>query len=208
VWYVLGSRDEGERVAKPLWQMKLVAELQPDVTRESRNRVDRTRRQAGPAEFGLWLAKAKQTNSSAAGSDRAGTGHSLERMASLMCTPWPRIDRQRSLSGAVSIAVRRRAGARPTAAHLPCQAGAEVKDFAVTNLGGMRSRPSWPNGPICGAGAVRQDRALLSELLPMNGARSAGTVRNRTMRLGENRAAVVRKTAKPSRGTGVRSRRF
>jgi hypothetical protein len=48
----LGSRDEGERVAKLVWRVKLVAELQPGVTTETEvARIERDE-QANLAELG------------------------------------------------------------------------------------------------------------------------------------------------------------
>jgi hypothetical protein len=59
-WIVLGSRDEGELVAKLVWRVKLVAELQPGVTTETE--VARIARDEEPslAELGLRLEEAKQ----------------------------------------------------------------------------------------------------------------------------------------------------
>jgi hypothetical protein len=56
----LGSRDEGERVAKLVWRVKLVAELQPGVTTETEvARIERDD-EVSLAELGLRLVEAKQ----------------------------------------------------------------------------------------------------------------------------------------------------
>ena len=58
--YVLGSRDEGELVAKLVWRVKLVTELEAGVTTEVEvARLERNE-QAGLADLGLRLAEAKQ----------------------------------------------------------------------------------------------------------------------------------------------------
>jgi hypothetical protein len=56
----LSSRDEGGLVAKLVWRVKLVAELQPGVTTETEvARIERDE-QANLAELGLRLEEAKQ----------------------------------------------------------------------------------------------------------------------------------------------------
>jgi len=56
----LGSRDEGELVAKLVWRVKLEAELQAGVTTEVEVARFERDEQAGLAELGLRLAEAKQ----------------------------------------------------------------------------------------------------------------------------------------------------
>jgi hypothetical protein len=56
----LGSRDEGGLVAKLVWRVKLVAELQPGVTTETEvARIERDK-DVNLAELGLRLEEAKQ----------------------------------------------------------------------------------------------------------------------------------------------------
>ena len=58
--YALGSRDEGELVAKLVWRVKLVTELQAGETTEVEvARLERDER-AGLADLWLRLAEAKQ----------------------------------------------------------------------------------------------------------------------------------------------------
>jgi hypothetical protein len=58
--YVLDSRDEGELVAKLVWRVKLVTELEAGETTEVEvARLERDEH-AGPADLGLRLAEAKQ----------------------------------------------------------------------------------------------------------------------------------------------------
>jgi hypothetical protein len=57
---VLGSREDGELVAKLVWRVKLVAEFQAGVTTEVEvGRLERDE-QASVADLGLRLGKAKQ----------------------------------------------------------------------------------------------------------------------------------------------------
>jgi hypothetical protein len=59
----LGSRDEGERVPKLMWRVKLVAELEPGLTTEVEvARLERDE-QVGLADRGLRLAEARQLTS-------------------------------------------------------------------------------------------------------------------------------------------------
>jgi hypothetical protein len=56
----LGSRDEGGLVAKLVWRVKLVAELQPGVTTETEVARIEPDEEANLAELGLRLEEAKQ----------------------------------------------------------------------------------------------------------------------------------------------------
>jgi len=83
----------------------------------------------------------------------------------------------------------------------PCQGQAEVKSFAALDLGNDAVAPelAYVTARYAALAPFGKVAALLSELLPISGAQNAGTVRNRTLRVGEN---VVQRhateTAKPT----------
>src|SRR5215211_2002779 len=142
--------------------------------------------QAGLAELGLQLAEAKQLTAAlqaqivpaqvavvgehrrwcACGRVLASKGHYLAKV--------------RSLFGDVSVRVRR-------LLVCPCQGPGEAKSFAALDLGQDAVAPELADVTARYAALVPSGKvaALLSELLPMGGAQNAGTVRNRTLRVGE-----------------------
>src|SRR5215211_2301750 len=142
--------------------------------------------QAGLAELGLQLAEAKQLTAAlqaqivpaqvavvgehrrwcACGRVLASKGHYLAKF--------------RSLFGDVSVRVRR-------LLVCPCQGPGEAKSFAALDLGQDAVAPELAYVTARYAALVPFGKvaALLSELLPMGGAQNAGTVRNRTLRVGE-----------------------
>ena len=100
----------------------------------------------------------------------------------------------RSLFGDVPIRVRRLLAC-------PCQDGGEAKSFAAFDLEAATVAPelAYVTARYAALAPFGKVADLLSELLPISGAQNAGTVRNRTMRVGE---AVVQPnvttTAKPT----------
>jgi hypothetical protein len=173
-------------VPKLVWRVKLVAELRPGVMTETEvARIERDE-QAGLAELGLQLAEAKQLTAAlqaqivpaqvavvgehrrwcACGRVLASKGHYLAKV--------------RSLFGDVSVRVRR-------LLVCPCQGPGEAKSFAALDLGQDAVAPELAYVTARYAALVPFGKvaALLSELLPMGGAQNAGTVRNRTLRVGE-----------------------
>src|SRR5215217_707111 len=86
----------------------------------------------------------------------------------------------RSLFGNVSVRVRRLLAC-------PCQGPGEAKSFAALDLGQDAVAPELAYVTARYAALVPFGKVatLLSELLPMGGAQNAGTVRNRTLRVGE-----------------------
>src|SRR5215211_7352981 len=142
--------------------------------------------EAGLAELGLQLAEAKQLTAAlqaqivpaqvavvgehrrwcACGRVLASKGHYLATF--------------RSLFGDVSVRVRR-------LLVCPCQGPGEAKSFAALDLGQDAVAPELAYVTARYAALVPFGKvaALLSELLPMGGAQNAGTVRNRTLRVGE-----------------------
>src|SRR4051794_34207305 len=86
----------------------------------------------------------------------------------------------RSLFGDVPVRVRR-------LLVCPCQGPGEAKSFAALDLGKDAVAPELAYVTARYAALVPFGKVatLLSELLPMGGAQNAGTVRNRTLRVGE-----------------------
>jgi hypothetical protein len=183
----LGSRDEGERVVKLLWRVKLVAELQPGVTTETEvTRIERDE-DANLAELGLRLEEAKQVTAALqAQMVPAQVAHLGERRRSCMSCGGVLTSkghypvRFRSLFGDVPLRVRR-------LLICPCQGGDGAKSFAILDFGGNAVAPELAYITARYAALVPFGKvaALLSELLPMSGTQHASTVRNRMMRVGE-----------------------
>jgi hypothetical protein len=183
----LGSRDEGERVVKLLWRVKLVAELQPGVTTETEvARIERDE-DANLAELGLRLEEAKQVTAALqAQMVPAQVAHLGERRRSCMSCGGVLTSkghypvRFRSLFGDVPLRVRR-------LLICPCQGGDGAKSFAILDFGGNAVAPELAYITARYAALVPFGKvaALLSELLPMSGTQHASTVRNRMMRVGE-----------------------
>jgi hypothetical protein len=191
LWYVLGSRDEGELVARLVWRVKLVTELETGETTEVEVACLERDEQANLADLGLRLTEAKQITAAIqaeivpaqvtiAGEHRrtcvackgelAGKGHYTAAF--------------RSLFGDVPIRVRR-------LLTCPCLGTGEAKSFAAFDLEAATVAPelAYVTARYAALAPFGKVADLLSELLPISGARNAGTVRNRTMRAGE---AVVR----------------
>ena len=155
---VLGTRDEGELVAKLEWRVKLVTEAPAGERTEVEVACLERDEQAGLADLGLRLAEAKQLLAAIqaeivpaqvmVGSEHryacAGCGVQLASKGYHSTT-------FHSLFGGVPVRVR-----RLLTCH--CQNGGVAKSFPAFDL---------------------------SELLPIGGASNAGTVRNRTMRVGK-----------------------
>ncbi len=172
---------------KLVWRVKLVAELEPGVATETEvARIERGE-EAGLAELGLRLEEAKRLTATlqaeivtaqvatvgerrrwcaACGQPLAGKGHYRATF--------------RSLFGAVPVQVRRWLVC-------PCQGPGEPKSFAALDLGGGAVAPelAYVTARYAALAPFGKVAALLSELLPIGGAANAGTVRNRTLRIGE-----------------------
>ena len=93
----------------------------------------------------------------------------------------------RSLFGDVPVRVRR-------LLVCPCQGPGEAKSFGVLDLGHDAVAPelAYVTARYAALAPFGKVAVLLSELLPISGAQNAGTVRNRTRRVGEK---VVRQHA-------------
>ena len=185
---------------KLVWRVKLVAELRPGVTTETEvARIERGEA-VGLAELGLRLDEAKQLTAAlqaqivpaqlartgerrrwcvACGRGLASKGHYPATF--------------RSLFGDVPVRVRR-------LLVCPCQGPGEAKSFAALDLGKDAVAPelAYVTAKFAALVPFGKVATLLSELLPVSGAQNAGTVRNRTLRVGQE---VVQQ---PSTGTAKR----
>jgi hypothetical protein len=179
-------------VSKLVWRVKLVAELEPGVTTETEvARLERGE-EAGLADLGLRLNEAKQlTAALQAEMVSAQVAAVGERCRS--CAACGRVLASkgyyratfRSLFGDVPVRVRR-------LLVCPCHGPGEPKSFAALDLGaGPAPELAYVTAKFAALAPFGKVAALLSELLPISGAQNAGTVRNRTLRVGQD---VVRST--------------
>jgi hypothetical protein len=172
---------------KLVWRVKLVAEVQAgEATEVELARFERDE-QAGVADLGLRLAEAKQLTAAlqaemvpvqvtmtgecrrsceACGGGLASKGHYGATF--------------RSLFGDVPVRVRRLLAC-------PCQGSGEARSFAVLDLEAATVAPEFAylTARYAALAPFGKVADLLSEVLPISGARNAGTVRNRTLRVGE-----------------------
>ena len=172
---------------KLVWRVKLVAELQAGVTTETEvARIERGE-EAGLADLGLRLDEAKQLTAAlqaemvsgqlaVVGERRRGCatcGRPLASKGHYRAT-------FRSLFGDVPVRVRR-------LLVCPCQGPGEPKSFAALDLGaGPAPELAYVTAKFAALAPFGKVAALLSELLPISGAQNAGTVRNRTLRVGQD----------------------
>ena len=188
-------------MANLVWRVRLVTELAAGETTEVEvARLERDE-QADLADLGLRLAEAKQLMAAiqaeivpaqvtVAGEHRrtcmvcAGELASKGHYAATF----------RSLFGDVPLRIRRLLAC-------PCQEVAEARSFAAFDLEAATVAPELAYVTARYAALLPFGKVadLLSELLPVSGARNAGTVRNRTMRAGETVVPLgVTKTAEPT----------
>jgi hypothetical protein len=178
-------------VTKLVWRVKLVTELEAGETTEIEvARIERDE-QASLGDLGLRLSEAKRLTASiqaeivptqiAVAGERRRACVTCE---SVLASKGHYTATFRSLFGDVPIRVRRLLSC-------PCQNKAEGSSFAGFDLEAATVAPELAYVTARYAALVPFGKVadLLSELLPISGARNAGTVRNRTMRVGE---AVVR----------------
>ncbi len=189
-------------MAKLVWRVKLVAELQAGVTTEVEVGCFERDEQASVADLGLRLEEAKQLTAALQAEmvpkqvAVVGERHRLCGTCGCMLASkgfYPATFR--SLFGDVPVRVRR-------LLVCPCCHGSGgAKSFAVLNLEAATVAPelAYVTSRYAALPPFGQVTALLSELLPVSRAQNAGTVRNRTLRVGE---AVVQphaaKMAKPT----------
>jgi hypothetical protein len=181
-------------VPKLVWRVKLVAELRPGVMTEIEvARIERDE-QSDLADLGLRLAETKQITAAlqaeivpvqvaAVGERRrhcSSCGHKLAGKGHYPVT-------FRSLFGDVPVRVRRLLACS-------CHAEGEAKSFGVLDFGRDAVAPelAYVTARYAALAPFGRVAGLLSELLPISGAQNAGTVRNRTRRVGKK---VVRQHA-------------
>ena len=172
---------------KLVWRVKLVAELRPGVMTESEvARIERDE-EAGMADLGLRLTETKQLTAAlqakivpaqvAVMGERPrccpSCGHKLASKGHYPVA-------FRSLFGDVPVRV-------PRLLVCPCQGPVKVKSFGVLDLGhdGVAPELAYVTARYAALVPFGKVAVLLSELLPTSGAQNAGTVRNRTRRVGE-----------------------
>jgi len=173
-------------VPKLVWRVKLVAELQAGVTTETEvARIERGE-EAGLAELGLRLDEAKQLTAALQAEMVLGQLAVVgERHRECATCGRPLASKGhysatfRSLFGDVPVRVRR-------LLVCPCHGPGEPKSFAALDLGaGLAPELAYVTAKFAAVAPFGKVAALLSELLPLSGAQNAGTVRNRTLRVGQ-----------------------
>jgi hypothetical protein len=176
-------------VSKLVWRVKLVAELGPGVTTETEvARIERGE-EADLAELGLRLEEVKRlTAALQAEIVTAQVATAGERRRRRTACDRPLAGKGhyrttfRSLFGDVPVRVRRLLAC-------PCHGRpGEPKSFAALDLGGGAVAPelAYVTARYAALAPFGKVAALLAELLPLGGAANAGTVRNRTRRVGED----------------------
>src|SRR4051794_18825332 len=164
-----------------------MAELQAGVTTETEvARIERDE-QAGLADLGLRLDEAKQlTAALQAQMVSAQVAVVGERRRSCVTCGRPLASKGhypatfRSLFGDVPVRVRR-------LLVCPCHGPGEPKSFAALDLGtGPAPELAYVTAKFAALAPFGKVATLLSELLPISGAQNAGTVRNRTLRVGQD----------------------
>ena len=198
------------RVAKLVWRVMLVAELRPGVITETEvARVERDE-QAGLADLGLRLDETKRLTAALQAEivpaqvaevceQRRRCSSCGRRLASKGHYPVS----FRSLFGDVPVRVRR-------LLVCPCQGPGEVKSFGVLDLGHDAVAPelAYVTARYAALMPFGKVAVLLSELLPIDGAHNAGTIRNRMQRVGEkvvrqHAIETAQRTTTPSGGAVV-----
>ena len=175
-------------MANVVWRVKLVTELLDDVTQEVEvARLERSEA-AELADLGLCLAEAKHLTA-ALQSQMVSTQVTVMGERCRWCGTCGCVLTSkgyysatfRSLFGDVPVRVRRLLAC-------PCQDSEGAKSFAVLDLAAASVAPELAYVTARYAALVLFGKAatLLSELLPISGAVNAGTVRNRTMQVGQD----------------------
>jgi hypothetical protein len=181
------SRGEVELVSKLVWRVKRVAELEPGLTTEVEVARLEHDRQAGVAELGLRLAEAKQLTAALQAemvlAQVTMVGQRRRLCVACRCVLASKGHDPatfRSLFGDVPVRVRRLLAC-------PFQGSGGAKSFAVLDLEAAAVAPelAYLTARYAALAPFGKVAALLSELLPISGAQNAGTVRNRTLRVGE-----------------------
>jgi len=190
-------------VPKLVWRVKLVAEFETGETTEVEVAHLERDEQAGLADLGLRLGEAKRLTAAIQAEivPAQVTIASENRRTCLACgrvlaSKGHYTATFRSLFGDVPIRVRRLLACS-------CQGAGEAKSFAGFDLEAATVAPelAYVTARYAALAPFGQVATLLSELLPISGAPNAGTVRNRTLRVGETvvqpRAANMTKPTEP-----------
>ena len=172
-------------MAKLVWRVKLVAERHPGVTTETELACIERDEDVGLAELGLRLDEAKRLTAALQAqvvpAQMAALGEcprACEACGRKLAAKGHYRARFRSLFGDVPVRVRR-------LLVCPCQGPGEAKSFAAVDLGaGPAPELAYVTAKFAALAPFGKVAALLSELLPISGAQNAGTVRNRTRRVG------------------------
>ncbi|HVI34727.1 MAG TPA: hypothetical protein VM684_00720, partial [Gaiellales bacterium] len=170
-------------MAKLVWRVRLVAELEPGVVTETElARIERDA-QASLAELGLRLDEAKRLTAALQAqlvpAQVAALGKSCrlcEACGRVLVSKGHYGATFRSLFGDVPVRVRRRLAC-------PCRGAAAVKSCTVLELGKDALAPelAYVTARYAALAPFGKVAALLSELLPLGGVQHAGTVRDRTI---------------------------
>ena len=173
-------------MAKLVWQVKLVAELEPGVVTETElARIERDA-QASVGELGLRLDEAKRLTAALqaqlvpAQVAALGACHrACDACGRVLTSKGHYGATFRSLFGDVPVRVRRRLAC-------PCQGACAAKSSTVLEFGKDALSPelAYVTARYAALAPFGKVAALLSELLPLGGTQHASTVRNRTLRVG------------------------
>jgi hypothetical protein len=174
-------------VAKLLWRVKLVAELRAGVSTETELACIERDEQANLAELGLSLAEAKQLTAALQAQIVPAQMAALGECRRVCVACGRRLAskgfyqaRFRTLFGDVPVRVRRWLVC-------PCQSAGKPKSVTVLDLGrGAAVTPelAYVTSGYAALTPFGNVAALLTELLPVSGARHASTARSRTLRVG------------------------
>jgi hypothetical protein len=194
-------------MAKLVWRVKLITELEPGIVSETE--VARVERDdlAAPETLGLTLEEGKQlTAATQAEIVRAQVSTMGERFrwcehcgAKLLSKGYyPAMFR--SVFGDVDVRIRRLRACG-------CRAGkAEPRSFAAMfATGGVAPELAYITAKFAALVPFARVGDLFAELLPVSGAPNAGTVRNRTMRVGATIATLTAADAPPLEPDAVTS---
>ena len=188
-------------MAKVVLRVKLVTELPAGEPTEVELACFERDEQVGLADLGLRLAEAKQLTA-ALQAEMVPTQVTIvgecrrwcEACGAVLASKGHYTATFRSLFGDVPVRVRRLLAC-------PCQAAGEAKSFTVLDLEAATAAPelAYVTARYAALAPFGKVAALLSDLLPISGAQNAGTVRNRTLRVGE--VVVQPHSAKPTQPT-------
>jgi hypothetical protein len=179
-----------------VWRVKLVAEFESGETTEVEVAHLERDAQVGLADLGLRLAEAKQFTSALQAQIVPGQMTIAGEHGCTCAACGRRLASKGHYSATfrnVPIRIRR-------LLVCPCQNGGVASSFAAFDIDAATVAPelAYVTARYAALAPFGKVVDLLSELLPVNGALNAGTVRNRTMRVGEAVALPhVAKTAKP-----------